>query len=446
MRWLLAKDLRILRRSPLLAVLLVVYPIVVALLIGLSLSRGPERPKIAFVNDLPPDQKLSIGGENFDLIGAKEELDEHVDPINVRSRAQAEKLVRDGDALGALIIPEDTASKLESTVEQPTVEVIVNEEDPLKARLVDDTIVSVLANANQRISQALTDTTIEYLNLVLSGGSVEILGNTFNVLGLEKVGSIVSAARSELPRGSPARAKLDQVVRFNRLAQQNFGLVNRALESISEPIKVDKTVIKGSKVPLTTFAAAVAAAVSLMLVTMLLASASLALERDENTFGRLVRGPVTKAGLLAEKVVLAVCCSVAVVLVMLVVLSFFVSLEWQRFPLWLAALLVAALAFATFGAAVGALARDPSAASLLALTLLLPVAFLALVPSGVLSSTLYDLTRVVSAAFPFKPTVSAMNAALYGSGGLFGPMAHLAALAIGYGALARVALRRFDRP
>ena len=49
MRWLLVKDLQILRRSPLLVALLVLYPVVVAVLIGLALSRGPERPKVAFV-------------------------------------------------------------------------------------------------------------------------------------------------------------------------------------------------------------------------------------------------------------------------------------------------------------------------------------------------------------------------------------------------------------
>lgn len=37
MRWLLIKDLQILRRSPLLVALLVVYPVVIALMIGLAL-------------------------------------------------------------------------------------------------------------------------------------------------------------------------------------------------------------------------------------------------------------------------------------------------------------------------------------------------------------------------------------------------------------------------
>ena len=57
------------------------------------------------------------------------------------------------------------------------------------------------------------------------------------------------------------------------------------------------------------------------------------------------------------------------------------------------------------GTAIGALAREVAAASLLAFALLLPVAFLALVPSGVVSTALYDVARAVSAVFPFRPTV-----------------------------------------
>lgn len=444
MRWLFGKDLRILRRSPMLLTLLVLYPVVVALLIGLSFSRAPDKPRIAFVNEIPSAQKkFSIGGQGLDLGLARSDLEEHVDPVIVNSREQAEQQVRDGDVLGAVVIPEDTVTKLQSTIEQPTVEVIVNEEDPLKARLVNDTISSALADANRRVSQALTETNLEYLNLVLKGGRVDILGRSFDVLGLRRIGAIVQQARKEVPAGSPIRRRLDEVIRFNQLAQQNFGLVNKSLKAISQPIKVEKTVLKGSKVPLTTFAVSIAVAVSLMLVTMLLASASLALEREQNTFGRLVRGPVTISGLLAEKIALAVCCAFAVVMLMVFGLSLFVSLEWSRFAAWPAAVVVSALAFAAFGATIGAITREVSSASLLTFTLLLPVAFLALVPSGVVESLLYDLTRVISALFPFKATVTAMNSALYGNGVLWKPIAHLIGLAAVWALAARLALRRF---
>ena len=45
MRWLLGKDLLILRRSRLLVGVLVVYPIAIALLIGLAISRSPGQPE-----------------------------------------------------------------------------------------------------------------------------------------------------------------------------------------------------------------------------------------------------------------------------------------------------------------------------------------------------------------------------------------------------------------
>jgi ABC-type transport system involved in cytochrome c biogenesis permease component len=442
MRTLLAKDLRILVRSPLLLVLLVVYPVVVATLIGLSLSRGPDKPRIAFVNEVPEGQNFSIGGQNFDFSFTERRLREHAEPVKSRSRADAERMVHDGDVLAALIVPSDAVQKLDSGLQSPQLDVLVNEKDPIKARLVDDAIEAAVADANRRISRALTRTTIRYLNLLLEGGTVSVLGRPFTVLGLRRIGHAIEAALVRLPRGSPERRALEQVLRFNRLARENFGLSTRALTAISQPIRVDKHVVEGTRVPLTTFAAAVAVAVTLMFVTVLLAAGALALEREQNAFTRLVRGPVSRARLLAEKVAFAVVGSVPLTLLMLIVVSAFVAVEWDRFHLWLLAVLAGSAAFAAMGTLVGSVAREVQTASLLAFTLLLPVAFLALVPPGVLSPTAYDATRAVSAAFPFDPTLDAATSALYGDGGMAGPLAHLGALALAYAGAARLAIGR----
>ena len=72
MRWLLVKDLQILRRSPLLLALLVIYPIVIAVLIGFALSRGPDKPRVAFLNLVPPAQsELELGGEDDRPVGLR---------------------------------------------------------------------------------------------------------------------------------------------------------------------------------------------------------------------------------------------------------------------------------------------------------------------------------------------------------------------------------------
>ena len=64
---LVGKDLRILSRSRLLVLTLILYPALVALLIGLALSRPPEQPKIAIVNNIPRDVPVTtLAGSTID--------------------------------------------------------------------------------------------------------------------------------------------------------------------------------------------------------------------------------------------------------------------------------------------------------------------------------------------------------------------------------------------
>ena len=444
MRWLLLKDLRILRRSPLLVALLILYPVVVAVLIGFALSRGPDKPEVAFYNGLADESaEVELGGERIDLAREGQRLFEAIDPVRVDSREEAIRKVEQGDVLGALVIPDDLASNIQSALEPGTVEVFYNAEDPAKREYVENTIRSQVQSANSALTTRVAEEALQLLDLISSGGDYSFLGQDFDVLGLERSERILSRAREQLPAGSAEREQLDRVISFAELARENLAFSDEVLSVVGEPIRVKATVINGGNTSLSSFGVALAVAVSLMFITLLLAAGTLALEREENAFSRLVRGLVSRSGLLAEKAALAAACSVAVSLLMLAGLGLFVDLDWGRFPLWLAALAVAALAFAALGLAIGAVTREVRAASLLAFMLCLPLAFLALVPSGAVAPALYDLIRVVSAAFPFSPALDALDAALNDAGGLAGPLAHLAALALAFGALARVALRRF---
>ncbi len=75
----------------------------------------------------------------------------------------------------------------------------------------------------------------------------------------------------------------------------------------------------------------------------------------------------------------------------------------------------------------------------------LPVALLSLVPSGAVGDGLYDVIRVLTALFPFKPALEAMTAALDSAGpGIGGPLLHLAILTRRLRRCSRaLALRRF---
>lgn len=448
MRWLLLKDLKLLRRSPLISALLVVYPIAIAILIGFALSGGPDRPRVAFLNEVETGTPLNLGGEEFDVVGARDELCDRIECVRVESREEARELVESGEVLGALILPADLIEDLQSlgglTPEQPTVEVLVNEEDPVKGQLVDDRIDNLLSDANLRVSQQISEISVSYLDILLDGGSLGFLGESFEILGLRSAETILRDVRADLPPNSPSREELDRVIRFASLAAENLGVADDLLGAVSQPIQVDKQVVAGDSPSLDVFAIAVAAAVTLMFVTMLLVAGSLALEREENAFRRLIQGLVSPTALLAEKVALGIVAALAVTLLMLTGLQAFVSLEWGRLPLWVAAITAGGAGFAAFGAAIGGATREVRAASLLAFMVSLPIAFLSLVPSGTVGPALFDAIGVVTAAFPFDPALRALEGALDSAGPSVGlAIAHLAVLTLVYAALARLALRRF---
>jgi ABC-2 type transport system permease protein len=447
MRWLLLKDLQILRRSPLQACLLVAYPILIAVLVGFAISRGPEKPRIAFLNEVPAGTRVSVGGQQLPAAGVSDRICSRVECVHVKDRAQALDEVESGDVLAALILPADLVDKINSlstlTPGTPKVEVLVNQEDPIKAKLVDERISTLLAQANLAIARRIATEGGHYLHLLIEGGRFTAIGQTFDILGLRAAAQILTALEPALPPG-PLRNSLRQVTGFASQARDNLDIAGPLIERLAQPIEVKKQVVNGSSPPLEIFAIAVAATLTLAFVTVLLVAGSLALEREENAFPRLTRGLVSPAGLLGEKVVLGVAVGLVVTLLMLAGMQLFVPLAWSRVGLWLLAILAGGAALAAAGAALGAVAREVRAVSLLAFMVTLPIAFLSLIPSGAVGAGVFDAVKVVTALFPFKPALQAMTAALDSAGpSIGGPLAHLAILIAAYGLIARLALRRF---
>ena len=114
MRWLLLKDLQILRRSPLIIALLVAYPVALGLLIGFALSDDEGKPRVAFFNEVPTTESFDLGAgeEEFGSDQAREELCKRVECVDADSRSEAEQMVEDGEVIAALILPPDLLDKL----------------------------------------------------------------------------------------------------------------------------------------------------------------------------------------------------------------------------------------------------------------------------------------------------------------------------------------------
>jgi ABC-type transport system involved in cytochrome c biogenesis permease component len=448
-RWLLVKDVQILRRSPLLVGLLVVYPIAIALMIGFALSSPPGKPKVAFFNEVLHDHgTIHLGNQSLNVASYASELLRSIEPVKVHSEAEAVAKVRSGAALAAVIIPAGLPQQIQSLITQgvgrPTVRVYVNTKDPIDQQFVQQAIYTRVNEVQAEVSKRVLQVAVNDLREVLNGGAVQILGQNVHLLGLRNARTIVQGTVASLPARSDLRVALGQVVGFATLAIQGLGFASPVLGSIGSPLTVEQTQLAGATTPTDAYAASIAVIVSLMFVTVLLAAGMLALERSENAYGRLVRGLVSPGRLLTEKIVLAAGCAGAVTLVMSTLVSLFVHLDWSRFELWVAALALGGLAFGALGVAIGAAAREVSAASLLAFLVSLPIAFVALVPANAVSGAVKTVLDVIAFVFPFRAALDAVTDAFTGaSPGIGLPLAHLAVLTVVFAALARLALRRF---
>jgi ABC-type transport system involved in cytochrome c biogenesis permease component len=452
-RWLLLKDLLILRRSRLLLALLIVYPVVIALLIGFAISRSPSHPRVAIVDETPPGESIKVGGQLVSVRAYARQLFSQVQAVEAASRAQAIAKVKSGEVLAAVVIPPDIAARVSSATEKAQLEVLYNG-NALEQSLVQSTLSSALAQANLGFSAQIQHAASTVIASLLRGGRLASIGAPENLIGLEQIAPTLARIIARQPRGSE-RSELERIDVFAVFAAENLSLSRDVLATIGQPIRVNSVLLHGRRTPLNTFAVVVAVTLSLMLICVLLAAGGVALEREEHTLARLIRSSpgvhghrgqlISPAALLLEKALLGAGCAFASALAMLAGISAFVTLDWSRAGLWVAALLAGALAFGALGVAIGALAREVRAASLLVFLLSLPLAFLALVPGGSVSGGFYDVISAISFVFPFKAALQALDAAVNSASPTIGvPLAHLAVLAGVFGGLARVGLRRAE--
>jgi ABC-type transport system involved in cytochrome c biogenesis permease component len=436
----LGKDLLILRRSRLLVALLVVYPVAIALLIGFAISRGPARPRVAIVDETAPGETIKVGGQRVEVSEYARQLFDQVQAVEVPSRSQAIAKVKSGEVLAAVVIPANIAARVTSATEKVQLEVLYNG-DALEQSLVRSTLDSALAQANLGFSAQIQQAAGMVIGSLLRGGRLGSVGAPEDLIGLKQIPPTLAGIIARQPPGSE-RTELERIDVFATFAAANLSLSRDVLATIGQPIRIDSVLLHGRRTPLNTFAVVVAVSVSLMFVCVLLAAGGIALEREENALARLVRGLVSREELIAEKVALAAGCAFVIAFAMLAGISAFVALDWGRVGLWLAALALGAVAFGALGVAIGALAREVRAASLLAFLLSLPLVFLALVPAGSVSGGFYDAIGVISFVFPFKATLEGLDAAVNGASPAIGaPLLHLAGLTVVFAALARLGLR-----
>ena len=440
---LLGKDLRVLGRSPVLVIALVLYPLLIAVLVGLVARFATDRPRVAFVDEDHIPEVLVVGGQRFDVARVLDQVDEEVELVPL-SAEEADRRLGTGDVVAAIIVPRGFVSRLRGMSRSPTLLLKITR-GGLAGRVERQT-EALVYNLNRQLQDAYIEANLEYVRLIREGGSGTFLGNEFDIVGLEGARRILAdiEGRTADPVVAARTRELQTFVNEALLALAQSG---ETLRATANPIELERQDEGRRTWLLSSQVQAYALALALALVCVLVAAVGIASERDENVIGRLARGLVRLGELVAEKLALAVI--VAAVLGTALAMLFGLAVElagsdldepWGRLPLLVAGFALAGAAFGAFGVFLGVLAREARTASLVAFLVALPVVLLGFLPAVAVAPAAW-----LSDAFPFVHSVRLFESALY-DGDPWGTLAREAAWLVAlvglYATAARIGVRR----
>jgi ABC-type Na+ efflux pump permease subunit len=432
---LLRKDALILWRSPLLLGLLLAYPLLIALLVGLVAGYANAKPRVALVDEDGLPRFVAVGGHRFDVDKTIQRVSKDVKLVRL-GRTEAQRELRSGKVVAVLTVPPGFISTLKGMVSSPKLE--VQTARGIISSRVDEQVQALVYGLNRQLQTAYIGSDLGYVRLILHGGRGSFLGREFTVLGLD-------GAELLLRHSSGAQAReLRDFVADARLALAQTG---NALRATAHPIEIARAKSRGRTWALSADVQAYALGLTISFLALVLAAGSLAAERDENVVGRLARGLVSLGELVWAKVLLAALVALALGLAVALVFGAIIQIgnvtggePWGRVPVLALGLLLAGGALGALGALLGSVAREARTASLVALLVVLPVVFLGLVPREIVPAAGW-----ISDGLPFIHGVRFFSAALYDASPwwrLLREALWLCGLGTLFGLLARIGTRR----
>jgi ABC-type multidrug transport system permease subunit len=432
----LGKDLRVLRRSPVLVAVLVAYPLLVAGLVGLVAGYGSAKPRVALVDEEHLPQTVVVGGRRFRIKHAIDEVSRNVHLIRM-DRDEARRQLETGRVVATLTVPPGFLADLRRGLHAPSL-LYETTRGGISTRVTQQ-VQALVYSLNRRLQEAYVATDLGYVDLIVRGGTRTFGGRTYHVLGLRRMGRLLDRL--------PQRPQVARIRDFAQVAAVALGLTGTLLASTANPIHLERAAEPSRSSLLSAQVQAYALALTVTFLALLLAAGAIAAERDENTIGRLARGLVSLGELVWAKLALSALVGLALGLAIAVAFGAIVEAggvaggePWARLPLLAVGLALAGGSLGAVGVLLGALAKETRTASLVAVLVVMPIVFLGLVPREVA-----PVAGWLSDGLPFAHAVRYFASSLYDTdpwGTVVRELAWLAGLGAVFGGLARLATRR----
>lgn len=406
---LLGKDARLLLRNRALLAALLLYPFLLALVLGAAFQEAPARLDLAVVDD-DPGGGLDVGGETLTTQSLLDAVGGFARVRNVAGEEAALSLLRRGEVDAALLIPDDFMRDLSTLGTNATLRLVVDESDPVRASVARHAVEGAIDAFVEDIVRKKIDDVQALLDLTVEGGTTRVVLVEVDVLGIRESRARIQEVQARLDRGSAEWAKLQEVVDFLAFAEAMLGNSQRYLQTTALPAAVETQGLVAEGTPLSSIALPGALVLGVFWTGALSAALLAARERETGALRRLAAAPGVRLLHPVSKALVALAAALVPAALLLALGAALLGARVADWPLTLAVLLLASLAAAALGALAAGLARATSGAALLAVLALLPMLLL----GGLFYPVAYmpAPARAVAGALPVTMATDALRGAM----------------------------------
>jgi ABC-2 type transport system permease protein len=372
----LQKDARIVLRNRTLLAALILYPFLLALVLGAAFQEPPSTLDIAVVDLDRSGDTVDVGGTPVgvaDLVAAARDFARIQRPA---TEEDALRLLRSGDVDAVLIVPTSFMDDLSRLGSNATLRLVVDSSDFVRASVARNAIEGAIDAFIEHIVQKKIDDVVELLRLTNDGGATTILLQPVDVLGIDGSLARLRDVRATLANGSAEAAKVDEVIGFLGFAQTFLGSSEQFLTTTAVPVRVQNEGLAVGRPNLASIALPGALVLGVFWTGSLTAALLAARERETGAYRRLAAAPHALVPQLASKTIIALLAALIPAALVLALGILALDANVTDPAMTLLAITLSALAAAAIGGLAAAIARGAGSAALLAVLSLVPMLLL----------------------------------------------------------------------
>jgi hypothetical protein len=182
---------------------LLAYPLVIAGLVGLVAGYASSKPRVALVDQDGLPATVVVGGRKFHIDRTIRTVSREVKLVRL-SAEEAERQLRTGKVVATVTVPPGFIADLKGMVRSPRL-ILRTTKGGVTPRVTQQ-VQALVYSLNRQLQDAFIEANLEYVDLILHGGTGTFAGRRFEILGLDGSEDLLA----ELPRGP----RLDQLREF----------------------------------------------------------------------------------------------------------------------------------------------------------------------------------------------------------------------------------------